>query len=56
VAASGSHGNQLPHRHLLAVKGDGQNAAELARPKGEFDALERVGIEKDCNLRVQGKR
>jgi hypothetical protein len=38
------------------VKGDGQNAAELARLKGEFEALERVSIEKNCNLRIQGKR
>ena len=28
------------------VKGDGQTAAELARLKGEFDALERISIEK----------
>jgi len=33
------------------VKGDGQNAAELARLKGEFEALEKVSIEKNCNLR-----
>jgi len=32
------------------VKGDGQNAAELARLKGEFEALERVSIEKNCEL------
>jgi len=32
------------------VKGDGQNAAELARLKGEFEALERVSIEKRCGL------
>ena len=35
------------------IKGDGQNAAELARLKGEFEALERVGIEKRCNLHVK---
>ena len=38
------------------VKGDGNNAAELARLKGEFEALEKIGIEKNCNLRVQGRR
>ena len=35
------------------IKGDGQNAAELARLKGEFEALERVGIEKNCNMQVR---
>jgi hypothetical protein len=38
------------------VKGDGQNAAELARLKGEFEALEKISVEKNCNLRIQGKR
>jgi hypothetical protein len=37
------------------VKGDGQTAAELERLKGEFEAVERVGIEKNCNLRLQQK-
>jgi hypothetical protein len=32
------------------VRGDGQTAAELGRLKGEFEALERVSIEKNCNL------
>lgn len=36
------------------VKRDGGNAAELAR-LGEFEALEKVSIEKNCNLRVQGR-
>jgi hypothetical protein len=34
------------------VGGDGQTAAELARLKGEFEALERAGIEKNCGLAV----
>lgn len=38
------------------VGGDGQNAAELARLKGEFEALERAGIEKKCGLDVKGKK
>jgi len=38
------------------IKGDGQTAAELARLKGEFEALEKVGIEKNCGLQVQGRR
>ena len=35
------------------VKGDGAAAQELARLKGEFEALERVAIEKSCNLQVK---
>ena len=35
------------------VKGDGATAQELARLKGEFEALERVAIEKNCNLQVK---
>ena len=38
------------------IKGDGNTAAELGRLKGEFEALEKVGIEKNCGLRVQGRR
>lgn len=30
------------------VKGDGPTATELARLKGEFEALEKVSIEKNC--------
>ena len=32
------------------VKGDGPTAAELGRLKGEFEALEKVAIEKRCGL------
>ena len=35
------------------VKGDGQNAAELARLKGEFEAIEQASIQKNCGLRFQ---
>lgn len=35
------------------IKGDGQNAAELARLKGEFETLERVSNEKNCGLQVR---
>jgi len=38
------------------IKGDGNTAAELARLKGEFEALEKVGIEKNCGLQIQGRR
>ena len=32
------------------VNGDGQTAAELARLKGEFEAVEKASIEKSCGL------
>src|SRR5262245_19474132 len=32
------------------IKGDGATASELARLKGEFQALERVAIERNCGL------
>lgn len=37
------------------VKGDGQTAAELARLKGEFEAVEKVAIEKNCGLKFQAQ-
>jgi len=33
--------------------GDGPEAAEYARLKGEFDALETVGVQKDCGIEVK---
>jgi hypothetical protein len=38
---------------LFMVKGDGQTAAELGRLRGEFEALERVSIEKNCGLQFR---
>lgn len=38
------------------VKGDGQTAAELGRLKGEFEALERISIEKNCVARFQQQK
>ena len=38
------------------VSGDGQSAAELASLKGQFEALERAGIEKKCGLEVTRKK
>jgi hypothetical protein len=35
------------------VKGDGPTAAELGRLKGEFQALEKVAIEKNCGLQIR---
>ena len=38
------------------IKGDGQTAAELGRLKGEFEALEKVAIQKNCGLSLQQRR
>ena len=38
---------------LFFVKGDGQTAAELGRLRGEFDALEQAGIQKNCGLQFR---
>lgn len=38
---------------LFFMKGDGATAAELGRLKGEFDALERLSVEKRCGLQFQ---
>lgn len=35
------------------IKGDGQTAAELARPKGEFETIEKVSIQRGCNLQFR---
>ncbi len=35
---------------LFAVKGDGQNAAELGRLKGELETIEKVSIQKNCGI------
>jgi hypothetical protein len=35
------------------IKGDGATAAELGRLKGEFEALEKVSIQKGCGIRFQ---
>jgi hypothetical protein len=37
------------------IKGDGNTAAELGRLKGEFEALEKASIEKNCSTRFQQK-
>ena len=38
---------------LFALKGDGQTASELARLKGQLDAIEQAGIRKNCGIAVQ---
>jgi hypothetical protein len=38
---------------LFFIKGDGQTAAELGRLKGEFEALEKASIEKNCGLQFR---
>jgi hypothetical protein len=35
------------------VGGDKQNAAELARLKGEMDAIEQASIRKNCGIQFQ---
>lgn len=35
------------------VSGNDQNTAELARLKGEFEAIEKASIQKNCNLQFQ---
>lgn len=37
------------------IKGDGATAAELARLKGEFEAIEKASIHKNCNLQFRKK-
>ncbi len=37
------------------VKGDGQQAAEYAKLKGELEALEKLAIQKKCNIAVKRK-
>ncbi|WP_290980743.1 hypothetical protein [Hyphomicrobium sp.] len=38
---------------LLFIKGDGQTAAELGHLKGEFDTLQQVSIQKNCNIQFR---
>jgi hypothetical protein len=38
---------------LFFIGGDKQNAAELARLKGEMDAIEQASIRKKCGLQFQ---
>ncbi|MBW6507034.1 MAG: hypothetical protein K0B00_09820 [Rhodobacteraceae bacterium] len=35
---------------LFFIQGDKQNASELARLKGEFEALEQASIQKNCGI------
>jgi hypothetical protein len=38
---------------LLFLEGDGPQAAEYARLKGERDAIEQAAIEKNCEIRFE---
>jgi hypothetical protein len=38
---------------LFFIRGDDENAAELARLKGEFEALQQASIQKNCNIRFE---
>lgn len=35
------------------IKGDGATAAELGRLKGEFEALQKLSIQKRCSIELQ---
>jgi hypothetical protein len=41
---------------LLMVKGDGASAAELSSLKGQYDAIEQQGIQKQCGFQTQAAR
>lgn len=38
---------------LFFVKGDGATAGEVARLKGEMEAIEQVSVRKNCGIRFQ---
>lgn len=38
------------------VGGDGQNAAELAQVKGEFEAVESAAIQKNCGIEFRRRK
>jgi hypothetical protein len=38
---------------LFFIKGDGQSAAELARLRGEYEALQKAATEKSCQVQVR---
>jgi hypothetical protein len=38
---------------LFAVRGDDNTTAELARMKGEMEAIERVSVQKNCGIKFQ---
>ena len=38
------------------IKGDGNTAAELGRLKGEFEAIEKASIEKNCSTKFQQRQ
>jgi hypothetical protein len=40
---------------LFLIKGDSATAAELARLKGEIEAIEKVSVQKKCNIQFNQK-
>jgi hypothetical protein len=38
---------------LFFIKGEGASAGEVARLKGEMDAIEQASIRKNCNIQFQ---
>ena len=41
---------------LFLIKGDSTTAAELSRLKGEKEAIERAGVQKQCGIRFQQRQ
>lgn len=41
---------------MFAVGGDGQTAAELARLKGEMDAIEQTSIARNCGIKFEREK
>jgi hypothetical protein len=41
---------------LFLLKGNGPEAAELGQLKGEYDAVEQQGIQKQCGFQTQAAR
>ena len=39
-----------------SLGGNDHTAGELSRPKGEMEAVERMSIQKNCNLQFQQER
>ena len=53
LAPYGNRVNCFLASTFLSGRGDGANAAEFSRLKGEFEALESISIQKSCGIQVQ---
>jgi hypothetical protein len=45
--------NRTSDAVVTTVKGDGPTAAELARLKGDMEAIERASIQKNCGIKFE---